>query len=313
MLNKLNELLQKIMPFIAPTSVIIGVIFSGFFLPLENAVIWIFAFMTFAGSLSMNFMSLYRVITHPLPVIIALFILHIIMPLWAWFVGWITFPDQPLTIIGMVLAMLIPTGITSFIWVSMNKGNIALTLSIILIDTVLSPFIVPLTLSLFVGGSVELDIWSMIKGLMIMIVIPSVLGMVLNEWSHGKIHEKWSPKLAPFSKVALAMVIMINSAEVAPYLKNINWQLIKIAIIMFLIAASGYFIAWILAVSLKQQKKEVISLTFSSGMRNISAGAVIAVQYFPGPVAVPVVVGMLFQQVLAALYSRVIPLLQRNK
>jgi predicted Na+-dependent transporter len=35
-------------------------------------------------------------------------------------------------------------------------------------------------------------------------------------------------------------------------------------------------------------------------MRNISAGAVIATTYFPPQVAVPVVVGMLFQQVLAS-------------
>ncbi|MNC65135.1 hypothetical protein D3C75_1153990 [compost metagenome] len=36
-------------------------------------------------------------------------------------------------------------------------------------------------------------------------------------------------------------------------------------------------------------------------MRNISAGAVLAVSYFPAPVAVPVVLGMVFQQLLASL------------
>ncbi|MNJ80971.1 hypothetical protein D3C77_795600 [compost metagenome] len=36
-------------------------------------------------------------------------------------------------------------------------------------------------------------------------------------------------------------------------------------------------------------------------MRNISAGAVLAVTYFPAPVAVPVVLGMVFQQTLASL------------
>ncbi len=41
-------------------------------------------------------------------------------------------------------------------------------------------------------------------------------------------------------------------------------------------------------------------------MRNISAGAVLAVSYFPAPVAVPVVLGMLFQQVLAALSGRLV-------
>ncbi|MGP4039963.1 bile acid:sodium symporter family protein [Gracilibacillus sp. D59] len=304
MLNLLNQMLQRIMPFIAPSSVIVGVLFADFFLQFDNWVIWIFAFMTFAGSLSLNFVALYRVVAHPLSILIALVILHILMPLWAYLVGSITFSNDHLTVIGFVLAMIIPTGITSFIWVSMNKGNVALTLSVILIDTILSPFIVPLSISLFIGASVDLEVWAMMKGLFIMIVIPSILGMLLHEMTRGGVHEKWSPRLAPFSKMALALVIMINSSEVAEYLLDIDFHLIKVAITMFLVAASGYYLAWLLAKWLKRASQDVISLTFSSGMRNISAGAVIAVQYFPGPVAVPVVVGMLFQQVLASLYSK---------
>lgn len=294
------------MPFIAPSSVVLGVSFSSFFSHFDAMVIYIFAFMTFAGSLSLNFITLHRVLSHPLSIIIALILLHFIMPLWAWLVGWIVFTEDVLTITGFVIAMIIPTGITSFIWVSMNKGNVALTLSIILIDTILSPFIVPLSLSFVVGQSVELEVWSMMKGLLIMIVIPSILAIILHEWTKGKIHEVWSPRLAPFSKLALAIVIMINSAEVAPYLQAIDWKLLKIALCMFFIAATGYLLAWLVAKWLKRSGKDVISLTFSGGMRNISAGAVIAVQYFPGPVAVPVVVGMLFQQVLASIYSKLL-------
>ncbi|MDX8046368.1 bile acid:sodium symporter family protein [Gracilibacillus sp. S3-1-1] len=304
MLQRLNQLLQRIMPLIAPSSVVIGVLFANFFIQFENWVIWIFAFMTFAGSLSLNFVALYRVISHPLSIIIALLTLHIIMPLWAFLIGSVTFSGDHFTITGLVLAMIIPTGITSFIWVSINNGNVALTLSLILIDTILSPFIVPLSLSLFVGTSVDLEVWSMVKGLFIMIVIPSIIGMILHEATHGKVHEEWSPRLAPFSKIALALVIMINSSEVADYFIHVDWHLVKVAITMFLVAASGYFIAWLLSTWLKRDTQDIISLTFSSGMRNISAGAVIAVQYFPSPVAVPVVIGMLFQQVLASLYSK---------
>ena len=42
-------------------------------------------------------------------------------------------------------------------------------------------------------------------------------------------------------------------------------------------------------------------MTFTCGMRNISSGAVIATQYFPGEVVFPVMCGTLFQQVLASL------------
>ncbi|RKJ70246.1 hypothetical protein D7X33_23175, partial [Butyricicoccus sp. 1XD8-22] len=50
----------------------------------------------------------------------------------------------------------------------------------------------------------------------------------------------------------------------------------------------------------------VTSFVFAGGMRNIAVGVVIASTYFPAKVAMPVVFGMMFQQVLAAQFSRVI-------
>lgn len=47
-------------------------------------------------------------------------------------------------------------------------------------------------------------------------------------------------------------------------------------------------------------------LRINGGMRNISAGAVLAVTYFPAPVAVPVVLGMVFQQMMASLVGLVL-------
>ncbi|MCH1623996.1 bile acid:sodium symporter family protein [Fredinandcohnia quinoae] len=303
MLNKMNKYLEKMMPLITPTSVIIGVLLSAYLSPFSNLVPWIFAFMTFAGALSSNFKSLQRAISQPIPILVALFTLHLLMPAWAWIVGHITFPDDSLTITGLLLAVVIPTGITSFIWVSMKHGNIALTLSIILVDTMLSPFIVPYSLTFFVGGNVEMDIWSIMKGLFLMIVLPSMLGMVVNHLTKGKSKELLSPRLSPFSKLGLAAVVMINSAEVAPFLKEVDLKLISIAAVVFMIAFSGYLFSWGIGKLFKLEIEVIVALIFTGGMRNISAGAVIAVTFFPSEVAVPVVVGMLFQQVLASLYG----------
>ncbi|WP_186576824.1 bile acid:sodium symporter family protein [Aquibacillus kalidii] len=306
MLQRVNRVLERIMPLLAPTSVVVGVVLAQYLVHLSFLVPWVFAFMTFVGSLSSNLNSLKRAVLHPLPIMIALFILHIFMPLWAWGIGHISFHEDILTITGLIIAMVIPTGITSFIWVSISKGNVALTLSIILIDTILSPFLVPYSLSILVGHSVEMEVWSIMKGLVGMIVIPSIVGMCLNEMTKGRVKDTLSPRLAPFSKVGLASVIMINSSVVAPYLKDINWKLVKIATVMFFIAFCGYLISWIVGRLLKKDRDVVVALTFTGGMRNISAGAVIAVAYFPPPVAVPVVIGMLFQQVLASLYSQLL-------
>ena len=303
MLLKLNRFLVKMMPIITPTSVILGILLSTYLSDYSFLVPWLFAFITFEGSLGLNFRSIKGAILHPFPVFIALGFLHIIMPLWAWGIGHITFSGDSLTITGLILGMAIPTAITSFIWVSIYNGNTALTLSIILIDSLLSPFIVPLTLSLFIGQTVEMDIMGMMKGLILMIVLPSILAMILNELTRGKVEKVWRPRLSPISKLLLATVVALNGAVVAPYFQEITFKIILIALTVILIATSGYAFAFCIAKLLKMKKENIITLTYIGGMRNISGGAVIAVTYFPSAVVLTVVLGMLFQQILASLFG----------
>lgn len=303
MLQKLNRVLGKVMPLLTPTSVVLGVLLSQFLNGYESAVPWIFAFITFAGSLSANFQSLRHALAHPLPMILALFVLHIFMPLFAWGSGQLIFQGDPLTITGLTLAVVIPTGITSLIWAAMYKGNVGLTLSIILIDTVLSPLIVPLSLSVLAGAQVHMDIWGMMKGLIVMVVIPSFLGMLFNQMSSPERTAALSSTLSPFSKLCLMAVIAINSSAIAPYFKAIDLRFLGIAVTVFCIALTGYAAAWFIGKMMKRRQEEIVSLIFTGGMRNISAGAVLAVTFFPSQVAVPVVIGMLFQQILAALFG----------
>ncbi|RBW67679.1 bile acid:sodium symporter family protein [Bacillus taeanensis] len=300
MLQTMNSYLQKAMPFITPSAVAIGVLLAESLHTYVYLVPWIFAFMTFSGSLSSNFSDFKKVLQHPLAMITCLIVLHVSMPLLALGIGSLVFNDEPYLVIGLILAFLIPTGITSLIWVSMYKGNVALTLSIILIDTLLSPLIVPFFLQFFVGTAVEMNEIEMMKGLLWMIVLPSLAGMILNQATKGRVKETLGVKLAPFSKIGLGFVVAVNSSTAAPYFKNINGQFILVASLVLLIAIIGYMSGWLAAKLLKADNSSTVSLIYNSGMRNISAGAVIAIAYFPPLVSLPVIIGMLFQQVLAA-------------
>lgn len=303
MLNRINSGLQKILPLITPLSVLIGVLMGSRLAVYNDLTPWIFAFLTFAGSIGMNIKQFMGVITHPIPLIASLFVLHLIMPLLAFGVGNILFSGDLFTITGLLLAAAIPTGITSVIWVAVNKGNLALTLSIILIDTLLSPFVVPYTLKLFIGAQVQMDVVGMMHGLLYMIVLPSVLGMLLNQWTRGRVAVTWGPIFNPFTKLGLGLVVAINSAMVAPYLRTFDLRILGMAAIVLSLAASGYFLSWLAAILLRADHADAVAITLNGGMRNISAGVVLASAYFPPPVSIPVVLGMLFQQILASLFS----------
>lgn len=306
MLEMLNKVLLKFMPIMTPTSVIIGILFTENLKPFAFLVPWLFAFMTFSGSLNSKFDDIKTVIKYPRPLFICLAILHLIMPIIALSVGHIAFRNDPNTIIGLVLAFLIPTGVSSLVWVTIYKGNVILTLAIILIDSLISPFVVPTILHLFFGTTVHMDGMEIMQGLIWMIVLPSIAGMLLNEATKGKINKVLKPKLEPFSKICLGLVVGLNGAVIAPYFKEINAKLLFITAIVFIVACSGYVVSWFIAKLFKEERDIQIALIYNGGMRNISAGAVIAITYFPAAVAVPVIIGMLFQQILASLTGTVL-------
>lgn len=312
MLEKLNIFLQKYIAILTPLSLVLGVLLENIGQNLLFFVPWLFAFMTFAGSLNMKFKDVKIFVKHPAIILFSIIFLHLLMPLWAYFLSTRIFDDHLLTV-GFVLSVAVPTGVTSVIWINICKGNLPLGLSIILIDTLLSPFILPLMLYLVSGEKIQLDVASLIVNLILMIVLPTILGIVVNELSKGEIPKKFGKKLAPFSKLCLFAVIMINSSAIAPYLIDINLQLILIILLVFTIAISGYIFALIIGRTILKDYPQMTTLLFTGGMRNIAIGVIVATTYFPSKVAMPVVFGMLFQQVLASVFSKVVTKVQSPK
>lgn len=294
------------MPILTPLSLIVGVLLDDigdyfyFLLP------WIFAFMTFASSLSLNFKGLKSFTKYPLVILFTIAFLHILMPIWAYFVSEVLFNDHLLTI-GFILSVAVPTGVTSFIWVSICRGHLSLCLSIILIDTLLSPIIIPLLIKIIVGQSIEINMSSLMLDLLWMIVLPSIVGMLLNEWTKGKIEESLGNKLAPFSKISVFCIVLINGSVIAPYFHNISWMIVAVIIVVFLISISGYAFCLIVGHFLFKKDYSIITtVMFTGGMRNIALGVVVASTYFPAKVVAPVVFGMLFQQVLASQFGKLV-------
>lgn len=222
MLVRLNQVLGRMMPLITPFSVLLGVLLAAYLKDFTFLVPWVFAVMTFAGSLSSTFSALKHTVMHPLPLILSFMILHVLMPLYAWSAGHLIFAGDAMTITGLTLAMVIPTGVSSLIWAAMYKGNVGLTLSIILIDTLLSPLIVPASLSLLAGTQVHMDMVAIMKGLFGMVVLPSILGMLVRHYAKPAVTKMISQTLSPFSKIGLFVVVSINSSVVAPYLRELD-------------------------------------------------------------------------------------------
>lgn len=305
MLAQLNRMLERRLPVIAPVCVLSGITFLSYLQAYAFLVPWIFACMTFASSLGLKVNDINRSLRNPLPIFVCLIILQVIMPMLAYGAGKLFFADNIDILTGIVLAFIIPTGVISLMWVSMQKGNTVITLTIILVNTLLSPFVVPFTLNLLLGAEVSLDTIGLMKGLFWMIVVPSVLAIIFSHF-YKKPAGKMKATLSPFSKISLLVVIIINSSVVSPYFNQIDLQLIKLMIILVILAIVGYSLGTMFAKLFKWNNEIAVSLAYSCGLRNNGVGAALAITYFAPQVTLPIIVAILFQQLLAGIMSKFI-------
>jgi tagaturonate reductase len=304
--GKINYFLERAIPLLTPIGVMLGVLLPALFLNLRPFILVLFGTMTLSGALKLRAKEMGRAVSSPLPIILFFVSAHIIMPLVVFFLSKLIFYNDPDTVSGYVLLYSVPTAVTAFIWISVYKGDRALSLSLIMLDTLLAPLVVPGTVRLLLRTSISLDMTGMAVSLVFMVLIPTVAGVALNEFSHGKIPALISPVLNPFSKVCMVLVIAANSAAVAPQINFNNPRLLLVSAICIGFSALGFAGGKLTGMIGRNTKEKQITLLFASGLRNTSAAMTLSIEFFPLAAALPSVLGIIFQQTMAAIMSRVL-------
>lgn len=310
--NSLNNQMERFVPILTPLGVIFGLVFPFVLKDFKFLVTPLFAFITFTGALGMNIKEFAHVIKKPKPIILSLILSHIFIPLLVFSLSKLIFINDPDMVVGFVLLYAIPTAVVGYMWTSIYKGNGALSLTIILIDTMLSPLLTPLTIKILTRSDVSIDTSSMMLSLLYLVVLPSILGVAINTLSNSKAKENIKPLCNPFTKVALILVVAINVSQIAKDLV-FDKNLIFAIPVNLLFISSGFALSLYISKKLKLKKEDCVTLTYSVGMRNISAALVLAIDFFPPTVSLPVTLGVIMQQSTAAFMGTLLFRQKENK
>ena len=307
-LQKLNTWMTPKMPLLILGALALGLLFPDQIGLLCPAVSALMMFQTFANSLGSNVQDLGRVLSHPKPVLITMLSLHLLMPLAALGIGSMCFPDQPLYTLSLVLMEGSPAAVSSLMWIVIGGGSVELCLSIILLDTLLSPLILPLTLRLLCGTMVALDTLGLIKSLMVMVVIPAAAAMFLcRVWGRERCsHLK--TQLALPSKLVLLLIVSANVTRCADSLRHLNISLALLVCCSLVMRVLGLTIGFGISRLFRLPYDTGLAVSVNSGMRNNSAAATLAAQYFPSDVVFSPSVSPVLSQLSVSLAVR---LLQR--
>lgn len=291
--------------FLVPiTAILCGVIMPlAEYEVMKQAIIFLFAYLTFVTALGSSIKKFFKVLTNPMIPIWILVLVHIMSPLIGWLYGIIFYPGDEFIKIGFLISASIPIAVVSTIWTSLTRGNVEVSLVAVTLDTFIGPVVLPVFLLFAVGKVIELNPLQMMIQLLLMVTIPSLVGMLINEYSRHDFSTFVSGFGGLTSKAALFCVIYINSSVIMP---QINWtpEIIRLMLVVMLQVSTGYVLGYLGSFFLKERTRENTSaMVYNVGMRNISFGVVLAITYFPPQVAIPVTLGILFQQPVASIVS----------
>ena len=229
----------------------------------------------------------------------------IIMPALAFGLSKLFQLDPALTA-GVVLVGTCPGGTSSNVITYLSKGDVALSVGMTSVNTLLAPLLTPAITWLLLQTTVRVDVWAMFWSIIQVIIIPVTLGFAINRF-FGKFTEKAVAVLPSVSTVAICLII---AAVVSHNAEKIYTSGVLVFAVVILHNLLGYAGGFGLGKLLKMPPEKVKALSIEVGMQNSGLATSLAGTAFSG-LAMATVPGAVFSvwhnisgAILAGFYRR---------
>ena len=198
-----------------------------------------------------------------------------IMPLLAWILARIFGLTDELAL-GVVLVGCCPGGTASNVITYLAKGDLALSVGMTAVSTILAPFLTPLLTWLLAGHHVNVDMVSMFLSILWVVILPIILGFIVKSIL-PKFTERAIAYLPAFSTLAIALIVIIVVSHNAAKLMVGGFLIIVVVMLHNILGlTSGYLIGRML--KLENKKRKAISIEV--GMQNSGLASSLATIHF---------------------------------
>ncbi len=151
---------------------------------LKILIVPLLQIIMFGMGSQMSLKDFQGVIKMPKGVIVGIISQFTIMPLIGVTIA-TTFGFPPEIAAGIVLVGSSPSGLASNVMAFLAKANLALSVTLTAVATLLAPIMTPLLMKLFAGQFVPIDFWDMMIGITEIVILPIIGGLMFNAIAYG--------------------------------------------------------------------------------------------------------------------------------
>jgi BASS family bile acid:Na+ symporter len=212
-----------------------------------------------------------EVLRKPKGILIGVLCHYTIMPLIA-FVLVQVFPFPKEIAAGIILVGCCPSGLASNVMSFLARANLALSVSVTAISTLLAPMITPLLMRLLAGQYVEIHFWSMVWDITQIVILPILAGLLFHYIVRGRF--SWLDKAMPLvSMIGIALIIVVITAAGRNSLLQVGLLLILATLIQNI---AGYSLGYGAARLLGLPESDCRTISLEVGMQNAGLASGIA-------------------------------------
>ena len=198
-----------------------------------------------------------------------------IMPALAWMLARLFGLDEALTV-GVILVGCCPGGTASNVITYLAKGDLALSVGMTGVSTLLAPFLTPALTLLLAGKTVDVDAVGMFIGILWVVIMPICLGLIVK-----KLFPKTTERAIRFmpivSSVTIAVILALVLSANASRLATGG---IAVLLVVILHNVCGLALGYLIATALRLAEPKRRALCIEVGMQNSGLAASLAAVHF---------------------------------
>ena len=229
----------------------------------------------FGMGLTLKFEDFKVVFTRPKDIIIGAIAQFTIMPLLAFLLS-IIFKLPNELAVGVILVGTCPGGTSSNVMTYLAKGDVALSVGMTSVSTILAPIATPLLTLLYAGQRVNVNAVNMFISIVQVVIIPIGLGFIINRFFH-KFTNHIKEILPLISVLAIVSIVAAVVSSNSSRLMQVGYLII---IVVILHNCLGYLLGFIVGKLLRLNNAKCKAISIEVGMQNSGLATSLASTHF---------------------------------
>lgn len=229
----------------------------------------------FGMGTTLNLKDFALVLSRPRDVLVGAAAQFLIMPGLAYLIA-TAFNLDPALTAGVVLVGTCPGGTSSNVITFMSKGDVALSVTMTSVSTVLSPILTPFITYQIIGQKISFDPIGMFWSIVQIVIVPICLGLAVKSFL-PKLAEAATDYLPAVSGIAISLII---AGVIGASRDNILQTSGLILLVVILHNCCGYLLGFMLARLTGMSWRKAIALSVEVGMQNSGLATGLAKAHF---------------------------------